>query len=40
MRAPNDAARLTIAYEFYEKQVASERRQQAEMVEPEQQRPV
>jgi hypothetical protein len=40
MTAASNAARLTIAHEYYEKQMASERRQQAGMVEGEQQRPL
>jgi hypothetical protein len=35
MTAAGDAARLTIAYEYYERQIASERKQQAEIVERE-----
>ena len=38
--APSDATRLAIAYGYYEKQRVSERRQQAEMVERKQRRPV
>jgi hypothetical protein len=38
MTTTSDAACLTIAYEYYKKQMASERRQQAEIVEREQQR--
>jgi hypothetical protein len=38
--AASDAAYLTIAYEYYEKQMASEPRQKAEIVEREQKRPV